>query len=67
MYVQYCAVCLKIDYTPRCLEYSCPESSPPRRLLTVKTLTNVLLTITYLKIKITFNQSKRLHTNILNV
>ena len=31
MYVHYCAVCLKIDYTLRCLEYMCSVSSPLRR------------------------------------
>jgi len=45
MYIKYCAVCLKIEYTLRCLEYICSVSSQLRchGLLIVKTLTNVLL------------------------
>jgi len=30
VYINYCAVCLKIDYTLRCLEYMCSQSSPLR-------------------------------------
>jgi len=41
VYIKYCAVCLKIDYTLNCLEYSCAVSSPLRRahlgLLILKT------------------------------
>ena len=29
--IKYCAVCLKIDSTHRCLEYICSVSSPLRR------------------------------------
>ena len=32
VYIKYCAVCLKIDYTLICLEYICLESSPLRHL-----------------------------------
>jgi len=39
VYIKYCAVCLNIEYTLRCLEYIC---SAPFGLLIVKTLTNVL-------------------------
>jgi len=39
VYIKHCAVCLKIEYTLRCLEYIC---SAPFGLLIVKTLTNVL-------------------------
>jgi len=28
VYIKYCAVCLKRDYTLRCLEYICPVSLP---------------------------------------
>ena len=31
VYIKYCTVCLKIEYTPRCLEYICSVSSPLRR------------------------------------
>ena len=31
VYVQYCVVCLKIDYTLRCLECMCSVPSPLRR------------------------------------
>jgi len=31
VYIKYCAVCLKIDYTLRCLEYIFSVSSPLRR------------------------------------
>jgi len=31
VYIKYCVVCLKIDYTLRCLEYICSVSSPLRR------------------------------------
>ena len=31
VYIQYCAVCLKIDYTLQCLEYIGSVSSPLRR------------------------------------
>jgi len=31
VYIKYCAVCLKTDYTLRCLEYTCSVSSPLRR------------------------------------
>jgi len=31
VYIKYCAVCLKIDYTLRCLEYICSVSSPLRQ------------------------------------
>ena len=30
MYIKYCSVCLKIDYTLRCLEYICSVSSQRR-------------------------------------
>ena len=44
MYITYCAVCLYMDFTLRCLEYICSVSSPLRRhgLLMVKTQTNEL-------------------------
>jgi len=32
VYIQYCAVCLKIDYTLRCLEYICSLSSSLKTL-----------------------------------
>jgi len=31
VYINYCTVCLKVDYTLRCLEYICSVSSPLRR------------------------------------
>jgi len=31
VYIKYCAVCLKIDYTLRCLEYICSVPLPLRR------------------------------------
>ena len=31
VYIKYSAVCLKIDYTLRCLEYICSVVSPLRR------------------------------------
>jgi len=31
VYIKYYAVCLKIDYTLRCLEYICLVSSPLKR------------------------------------
>jgi len=31
VYINYCAVCLNIDYTLRCLEYMFSVSSPLRR------------------------------------
>ena len=31
VYLKYCAVCLKIEYSLRCLEYICSVSSPLRR------------------------------------
>jgi len=30
VYIKYCAVCLKIEYTLRCLEYMCSFFSPLR-------------------------------------
>jgi len=44
VHIKYCAVCLKIDYTLRYLEYICSVSSPLKhhRLFIVKTLTNVI-------------------------
>jgi len=46
VYIKDCAVCLKIDYTLRCLEYICSVSiftiKTPHGLLIVKTLTTVL-------------------------
>jgi len=30
VYIKYCPVCLKIDYTLICLEYICSVSSPSR-------------------------------------
>ena len=33
VYIQYCAVCLKINYILRCLEYICSVSSPLLRPL----------------------------------
>ena len=44
VYIKHWAVCQKIDYTLRCLEYIClvTFALAPVGLLIVKTLTNVL-------------------------
>jgi len=41
VYIKNCIVCLKIDYTLRCLEYILFS------IFTIKMLTNVIFTITY--------------------
>ena len=46
VYITYCAVCLKIDYTLRCLEYIYSVSAPLRPLNLEDTDT-CTLTITY--------------------
>jgi len=56
VYIKYCAVCLKIDYTLRCLEYICSNFfiikdtlalAASLSLLMVKTLTKRTLTISH--------------------
>ena len=70
VYIKYSAVCLKIDYTLRCLEYICSEISPLRRhvalaplgLLIVKILTTVLYLLQHNHQTYTTGQTKTMHT-----
>ena len=41
VYIRYFAVCLKIDYTLRCLEYTCSVYSPLNRENTDKCTRNI--------------------------